>query len=123
MLTAPFTLSELQAAVSSRKSPASGLDNISPLLIQNLLCESYQVLLDILNSIWLKRIIPPSWRNFCVIPIPNNNSNSSFRPIAISSALCEIVEHIIKNRLDWWLEYNNLPPNNIFGFRRGLGTI
>jgi len=81
MLTAPFTLSEFCAPIFSRKSLSSGMDNISPLLIQNLPSEIYLMLLDILNSIWLKRI--PSWREFHIISISKNNSNSSFRFIAL----------------------------------------
>jgi hypothetical protein len=28
---------------------------------------------------------------------------TSYRPIALSSILCKLTEHIIKTRLDWWV--------------------
>lgn len=34
-----------------------------------------------------------------------------------------IMEHILKNRLSYYLEVNSLLPNNLYGFLGDLGTI
>lgn len=34
-----------------------------------------------------------------------------------------ITEHILKNRLGYYLEVNSLLPNNLYGFLEDLGTI
>jgi len=59
-----------------------------------------------------------------VTPIPKHSTKPpAYRPIALSSAFCKLTEFILKNRLDWYLEHNSLIPSNLFGFRRGLGTM
>lgn len=107
VLTNNFNLSELQLAISSRKSIVSGLDNISPLM--HLPKNALGSLLSIMNNILNNQQIPSSWNFHKIIPIPKQNSNTSFRPIAISSSLCKIFEHMLKSRLDWWLD-----PYSIF---------
>jgi hypothetical protein len=66
---------------------------------------------------------PSSWCSYKVIPIPKSNSNTSFRPIALSSSLCKVFEFMLKTRLDWWLESNSILPPNLFAFRKGSGTM
>lgn len=86
-LTKPFLLIELLNAIYSRKSSASGLDSISPILIKNLPDRAISCLLDILNNLFLNLKIPSSWRQFKVIPIPKKNTNlASYRPIALFNA-------------------------------------
>ena len=41
------------------------------------------------------------------------------RPISLTSCVCKLFESMIKNRLQWWAEYNNLIPPNQCGFRKG----
>lgn len=48
---------------------------------------------------------------------------SSYRPIALSSVLTKITEHMIKQRIEWLLESRNLLANSQFGFRKGMSTI
>lgn len=122
-LNLPLTHNELTFAINSRKSIASGLDQISPLMLKYLPEASIELLLSILNNLIKAHKLPLSWTEFKVIPIPKAHSNISFRPIALSSTLCKLVEHIFKNRFDWWLESKSILPNNLFAFRRGRGTI
>ena len=124
ILSTPFSSKELSSAIFSRSSIASGLDGISVLLLQNMSNKATDCLLQILNNIWISGLIPQSWKQYHVIPIPKpSTSPTAYRPIALSSALCKLVQYILKIRLDWFLEKNNLVPNNLFGFRRGLGTM
>ena len=48
---------------------------------------------------------------------------SSFRPIALSSCLVKIGEHLVKNRLDWYIESNEILPEFQYGFRKGRSTL
>ncbi|KAL4084786.1 hypothetical protein QTP88_027689 [Uroleucon formosanum] len=124
ILTKPFLLVELLNAINSRRSPASGLDSISSILIKNLPERTISCLLDILNNLFLNLKVPVSWRQFKVIPIPKPNANlAAYRPIALSSILCKITEHMIKTRLDWWVEHLSVLPEKLFGFRKGRGTL
>jgi hypothetical protein len=48
---------------------------------------------------------------------------TSYRTIALSSTLCKLTEHIIKTRLDWWVENLLILTEKLFGFRKGRGTL
>jgi len=109
VLTNIFTMSELYLAISSRKSTASSLDNISSIMLKHLPSNALVYLLSIMNNILSSNQVPPSWTSYRVIPIPKPNSNVSFRPIALSSSLCKVFEYnMLKTRLDWWLESNSV---------------
>jgi hypothetical protein len=89
----PITLGELNATIASHKSTASGLDNISSMMLKHLPTNAY--LLNILNKILLFNKIPNLWKEFKVIPIPKANSTNSFRPIALSSLTFAV--HLIQS--------------------------
>jgi len=97
VLLNPFFLSELMYAFSSRPSSASVPDNISHLMLINLLPNALEVLLRILNNFQTTHRLLSFWFYFRVIPIPKANSTTSFRPIAVSYAICEIFEHMLKS--------------------------
>ncbi|CAI6362489.1 unnamed protein product [Macrosiphum euphorbiae] len=80
-------MSELNLAISLRKSTASGLDNISPIMLKHLLSNALAYLLSIMNNILSSNQVPPSWTSYRVIRIPKPNSNDSFRPIALFLSL------------------------------------
>jgi len=120
----PFILIELKNAISSRKSAAPGLDGISPLMLKHTPPIGLEILLKILNDVWNSDAIPLSWREFRVIPIPKHgSSNGAYRSIAISFIFCKLIEHVLKNCLDYYLESNLLIPNNLYDFHRGMGTM
>merc|ERR1719154_238145 len=52
----------------------------------------------------------PEWSKSIVIPIPklekNPNSPSSYRPIALTSCLCKLMERLINERLMEYLIFN-----------------
>ncbi|KAL4084800.1 hypothetical protein QTP88_027702 [Uroleucon formosanum] len=118
VLTKSFNITELNLAISSRKSIASGLDNISPILLKHLPTNALVSLLNIFNEILTTQQFPTSWYSYRVIPIPKPNPNTSFCPIALSFSFCKLFEHILKSRLDWWLESNSILPPNVFAFRK-----
>ncbi|CAH0404751.1 unnamed protein product [Chilo suppressalis] len=122
-LTSPFTLSELSAAIKSRKDTACGLDLISYKMLKKLDCNSIKKLLAIFNGLWENSLIPDNWKIDCLIPVIKPNKSKacadSYRPIALSSCMGKIFEQLLKHRLEFYKESNNLLPNNQFGFRRG----
>ncbi|CAH2228573.1 jg20702 [Pararge aegeria aegeria] len=72
-------------------------------------------------------IVPDPWKSQIIIPIRKPCKDpldcNSYRPIALSSTLAKIMEHLIKNRLEWIIESRGLLAKTQFGFRKGLGTI
>jgi hypothetical protein len=84
------------SAINHRSSVASGPDFISPLFLKHLPQDAYPLLLNILNRLWLNSLIPPSWKEFEVFPIPKSNGEG-FRSISLSLSFCKVVETILKN--------------------------
>lgn len=52
---------------------------------------------------------------------PRSNPDS-YRPIALTSCVGKIFEQLIKQRLEFYIEQNNILPANQFGFRRGTSA-
>ena len=52
-------------------------------------------------------------------PDKDPNFADSYRPITLSSCVGKIFEQLLKQRLEFFIEHNNILPSNQFGFRRG----
>ena len=106
-----FTLKELEQALSTTESTSPGEDNIIYEMIKNLPEDAKKFLLKILNKIWQISIFPAGWKISLIIPVkkPNKDPNdaSSYRPIALTSSICKLMERMINTRLVWYLEKNN----------------
>lgn len=122
-LSEPFTMNEFKIALKSRKDTTPGLDDITYKLICNLHSKAQSILLKIFNLLWLSEIIPESWKTQCVIPIlkpdKSENNSDSYRPISLSSCVGKLFECMLKFRLEYYSEKNNILPKQQFGFRRG----
>lgn len=81
---------------------------------------------DTINYIWKKHEFPNEWRKVIIIPIPKKNIERSFlqnyRPIALTSCFCKIMERIVKNRLQWYLEHIGDFNKQHCGFRKNYST-
>jgi hypothetical protein len=85
-LNLPLTQDELITTINSRKSIASRVDNISPLMLKYLSATASELLLSILNKLISSNQIPLSWTEFKVNPIPKAHIINFFRPIILPSA-------------------------------------
>ena len=126
-LNSSFNLDELKGVLSHIKDSSPGEDGIPYSFIANLNDSSLSYYLDIINSIMISGNIPISWKTQEVILISKPNKPisepSSFRPIVLSSVLVKIAERLVKNRLEWFIESNNLLSSSQFGFRKGKSTM
>ena len=70
--------------------------------------------------------MPLIWNSSIVVPIHKQgkpkNEASSYRPIALTSHVCKLIEKIILTRLTHYCEKNNVIPTNQAGFRKGRCT-
>ncbi|GBP18051.1 Probable RNA-directed DNA polymerase from transposon BS [Eumeta japonica] len=109
------------------RSFSSGIDSIP---YSFLISASEQVLsyyLDIVIWVTITGNVSITWKTQTIIPIFKNKGNPDYpavyRPIALSSVLTKIVEHLVKNRLEWIADSRSLLANSQFGFRKGRNTI
>lgn len=123
-LNEEFSMQELTFVLRRLSSDsAPGADGIPYSFLVNSSESTKLVFLNIVNIVVATGIIPPTWKHHLLIPLlkPNKDplSPSSYRPVALASTLCKLTEHLIKNRLEWHLEHNNLLSVSQYGFRKG----
>ena len=109
---ATYSLDELWDDISKSHDSAVDPDDIHYQMLKHLPPNAANTLLQTLNNIWFAGNFPPSWRTSTVIPIPKPAKDASepnnYRPIALTSCLCKVMERTINNRLVWFLERNKL---------------
>ncbi|CAF4745752.1 unnamed protein product [Pieris macdunnoughi] len=126
-LNAPFSLIELKGVLNNVKDSTPGEDGIPYSFLKNLSDRVLMLFLNIINSIMISGCIPKSWITQSIIPILKDNKPaddpSSYRPIVLSSVLMKTAEHLVKIRLEWFLESKNLLATSQFGFRKSRSTM
>ena len=118
-----FTIRELQDAIDTSKyNKSPGEDRIPYDLIKHLHKSVRKVLLSFYNKVWTTGILPKEWNHAIIVPIlkPNKDPTApeSYRPISLTPTLCKIMEKMITNRLQWFLETNKLLTPYQTGFRK-----
>lgn len=103
---------------SGRINASPGLDGLDYEILQNLPTKFKLILLDIFNEMYAKGEYPSDWKHSFVHMIDKPRKNS-VRPIAFTSCVCKVFEGLIKSRLQWWVEHENILPKNQAGFRKG----
>ena len=118
-LDTPFSLSEFTAALQLKENNfAPCIDGIDFEIIKNLPINYKLILIDIYNEMYQSNSYPNTWKTSFVHFIAKVD-RKSFRPISLTSCLCKLFESLIKQRLQWWAETNNLIPPSQNGFRKG----
>lgn len=85
---------------------------------------SRQIVFEMFNFLWLCGTVSDSWLYFHMISIHKPNTfPCTYRPIALSLVLCKIVQYMLKEHLDWYIERDKFIPDNHFGFQRGLSIL
>ena len=101
-------------------------DGIHDNLLKHLPEETLRILKEILNKIWISADFPQQWRAATVMPIPKTNKDHpdplSYRPIALTSCQCNILERIINTRFIWYLEKYRILDRSQCGFRKHHST-
>lgn len=122
----PFSSSELLSALKSCRNTCEGIDGIHYLMIKHLSPTSLTFLLAMFNRIWMKGEFPTSWREALILPFLKPNKSGSlpqdYRPIALTSSLCKLLERMVNSRLRWYLESKSLISSSQFGFQRAKST-
>lgn len=122
-----FTLEELNYAIDRAKCTTPGDDGIGAGILKQLPICSCKILLCIFNLFWERGECPSKWKEAILTPIikpgkvPSNPA--SYRPIALTSVICKMMERMITNRLQWYLERGNFIDKAQSGFRAGRKTI
>ena len=113
-----FTLKEFrQATKNSRTAP--GADGVTHQMIFEAGIFTHNIFLDLINRSFMEKQLPSVWKKADLLPIPKPKQPGKYRPIALTSCPCKLMEKMILNRIRWKLGSGH---PNIFGFRPGVGT-
>ena len=68
--------------------------------------DALHTLLNIVNNIWASGRFPTSWCTSTVIAVPKSGKDTSdpsnYRPIALTSCICKVMERMITSHLVWY---------------------
>ena len=126
ILNADITAEELLKAVKSLKNKkcccsdciTNEMIKVSCTLYYNLYVDIFNLILrsGIYPSLWRENFIKPLFKGGCV------SDPSCYRGIAISSCLSKFFTKILHNRLENYLEHNDIICPEQIGFRKGART-
>ena len=67
------------------------------------------------------------WKNSIVVPLLKSGKSeydkTNYRPIALTSHTCKLMEKIVLNRMTQFCEKNKIIPLNQAGFQKGRSAI
>ena len=123
----PITMKELEDTIKQKGNSAPGEDSIQYPMFKNLPTNALDILLHFYNAIWETGGIPLDFKHAIVVPIYKTdkpiNDPSSYRPIALTDHIGKILETIVTNRLNAYLEERGIIKNSQSGFRGKRQTL
>ena len=122
----PINLDSLYSTLLSMKSSSSvGDDGISVAMFQTFFFGLAYPLLDVVNASLVTGLVPAQWKHALVTPIPKGKVSSKpadTRPISILPAIMKLVEKVVQNQLNEYLETNKLLSSAQHGYRKKHST-
>ena len=126
-LNREFSLDELLRAIKTLKNKTPGLDQIHNMFIKKAPLQLLKDILNLYNQSLKTMDIPNKWKIATIIPIlkPGKDGTiiTSYRPIALLSCIGKLMEHLVHNRINYFVQSNNLLQDSQYGFRKGLSTM
>lgn len=111
-LDADFTLFELKRALIGVKNTSPGRDGICYKMIEGMSDVAKNVILVSYDKIWEQGKLPTGWKHSVIVPIgkPGKDKTDvkSYRPTALMSNLCKLMEKMIAKKLLYNLESRGL---------------
>ena len=79
------------------------------------------------NTSWTIGEVPDDWKRAITVPIlkpgKDKSDAGSYRPISLLPCLGKLMERVVKRRLEWFIEENELLSLDQYGFRKGKSTL
>lgn len=127
LFIAPTTEREIENII--RKLPnktSSGTDGISNKLLKQIIVEIASPLQIIFNKSFIEGVVPSKMKTALITPIyksKNKTDINNYRPVSLLTNISKILEKLMHNRVNSFLEKNNILYQSQYGFRSNMGTI
>lgn len=111
--------------IKKMQTNATSHDQINAEMIKLTLPETAEIITEIVNRSIATNTYPEVWKRALVRPIPKSNSLEELkdlRPISILPALSKVLERVVFNQIEKFINSENIIPPNQSGFRRNHGT-
>ena len=111
--------------VSLLRNTSSGFDNVEPHIMREISPQIAPLLSHIFNNSFSTGVVPRQLRIANVIPIHKNNDPNNFcnyRPISILPCFSTILERLMYNRLERFLNQSHIISEIQYGFRKKYST-
>jgi hypothetical protein len=105
---------------------APGVDGVSNAVLRNCAASRSVPLTLIFHKSISERALPIEWREANITPLfkkSSRTSTSNYRPVSLTSAVCKVLESIIKDSLMTHLEDFNLLSSKQHGFVHGRACV
>ena len=122
----PFTEREYDSALASCNDTAPGPDGIPYIMLKHVSPSTKNFIIQLFTRIWFENAFPSSWELAYILPFSKPGKDSSkvtnYRPIALTSCLCKLMEKMVNARLVWFLERKGIFSPSQCGFRKMHST-
>ena len=122
-----FSLKELKDAIAVGANTSPGRDGLADEMFKHLEEGVLVEFLALMETVWEEGRLPAEWKHAIIVPILKpgkvGSDPSSYRPIALTSVLCKIMERMVTNRLVYFLESKGHLTEFQNGFRLGGSTM
>jgi len=126
-LDSEFTLYELKKALAGVKQTSPGRDDIGYEMVKHLSETSLSIILSLFNKVWESGKLPADWKHGVIVPIAKPGKDrtqpNNYRPIALTSNLCKLMERMLMSRLVHIIEKKNLFSPYQSSFQKGRSTM
>lgn len=122
-----FSEQELTCNIRKLKNGKAQGPDIMNEMIKHLGTKARATMLDVFNRSWNQGTVPTVWKEAIIVPIPKKGKDQkkkpqNYRPINLLSCIGKLLERMVNNRLQTYLEQNNLLSPTQTGFRQHRAT-
>lgn len=122
-----FSKQEFDKTLRTLMDKAPGPDGIFNSMLTQLPDKAQEFLLKLINRFWRDSYYPKQWKLAFIIAIPKpgkeHNNPQNYRPIALTSNICKLVERLINNRLTDFMDMQGIFTNIQSGCRKSRSTM
>ena len=111
-------------AMEDTKSP--GVDGIPPKLLTEIVEQINIPLAKVFNLSLKEGVVPSEWKETKIIPLVkkcSRNKSYNYRPVSLTSAICKLLERLIKEYMVDFLVRHTLLNSSLHGFLKARSCL